>query len=155
MLNKPLLILPCSGEKLPGVHPASEKYVGGGYWVLVRSLDFTALMNVCTVAIVSAHYGVVQTSDLLDDYDRTLTSVRFKELAADPEQERKFQALLPNKNYPVYIALPKAYRKLIEVWGGEDLAERQVLTFAPGSGIGGQRSQLKSWVLSILKGSPA
>ena len=149
-MKKPALILPCSGPKLPGKLPAIEKYTGSAVWGLLRSSpdDFRLLTERCTIIVISAKYGVLSASDIVDDYDAVLNNERFASLQGQSAQSLKLNRLLASAK-EVYIGLPKQHRALLMTWL-PFACSGPYTTFPLGSGIGKQRSILKQWCQRIL-----
>ena len=150
-MNQPILFLPCSGAKAPGLLPAIEKYTGSSVWGLLRKNQerFELLQNKAQLIIVSAQYGLLFPDEVVDDYDTTMTPQRLSELTND-YQRQKLGAILNNvEDESIYVALPKAYRLLIEKLNVCDWSLLNTHFYAPGYGIGNQRKQIKEWVEAI------
>lgn len=149
--TKPILILACSSKKLAGKQLARNKYLGSGYWGLVRpSLSHSSIgWNSCHLLIISAEYGLLHEIDFVDDYDRQLTPSRLAELSGMPKQIVRTQKSLQMMEGDIYLACPEAYRQLFYSWAGNRLRGRVIHTFNKGEGIGCQRAMLSGWLKNI------
>lgn len=146
---KPILFLPCSAAKQQGRQLAKDKYTGSGYWGVARPYLDRFGWNSCHVCIVSAEYGLLRPTDLIQDYERKLTPERVPILLAETKQKHRLRELLKCSDGEIYIACPGLYRELILSLAGTSFASRTVHYFPPGAGIGSQRQILKNW-LSLI-----
>jgi hypothetical protein len=139
-----LLILGCSERKraVTGKLPALELYDGVNYRVLRTFLTERGWPPGLSVKILSAKYGLIDATDLIEKYDQ-----RFVEPAAR-QINRKILKALARVGTPscVFINLGKDYLPAIE--GIDSLFPGHKLVYAHG-GIGRKMHLMKKWLLGL------
>jgi len=136
-----LLVLGCSDRKrtAKGKLPALELYDGVNFRVLRTFLLDRGWPPGLCIKILSAKYGLINATDLIESYDQRL----------DKEQARQFNpAVLKSlktlgKLSSVFINLGKDYLPAIN--GTDNLFQKKRITHAEG-GIGQKMAHMKRWL---------
>jgi len=139
-----LLILSCSKRKRPdpGLLPAIECYDGVNFRIL-RKFMHGKLLSHLDVLIISAKYGLLEASALIENYDEKLTRRRALELANEVSQ--KLDQHLSRGYLEVYINLGKLYWMTLSK---SLLLPKVTVVFAYG-GIGQKMSHMRTWLYKI------
>ncbi len=139
-----LLIMPCSGMKLPHAAPAREIYTG----VMWQSLRANGPMPEKMV-ILSAKHGIVLPEQLIEPYEQRMDEQRALELREQAAAQARTvsTALGAVRPRQVFIAGGKLYRSVAlaivgELRAGGLLDEEANVACTDGAGIGLQRAQL-------------
>ena len=109
-----LLILSCSQRKaaVPGCVPAIDRYDGPAFRVLRKYLREDASFAP-TVLIVSAKYGLIESSCRIPEYDCRMTATRAKELRPCILAAAR-RALPARKWQEVAVCVGKHYRSALD-----------------------------------------
>lgn len=147
--NSCLLIVSCSRTKCldKGKLPAIERYDGPVFRLLRRFLRENTDSNL-DILIVSAKFGLIDSRDLIANYDQKMNKERSQEL--HPQVIEKLKNILHNKQYErLCICMGRDYLPTIE---GYDKLEKKglVVQVATGS-LGKKLAVLHDW----LYGNPA
>ena len=137
-MKRYLLILPCSKDKkeLEGA-PAIEIY-NGPYYKIIRKYDLTNI----DILIISAKYGLIQSNDLITNYDKKMNPTRAEELSFGIK--RDFKKFIENKEYEgVFITLGKHYMMAFN--GCITLLNTNEIIVSKGM-IGERLHELKNWI---------
>ena len=146
-MQKPLIILPCSQEKLSEPAIAMKLYQGKGYLPLLSKTTASIRMDY-DLAILSAKYGLIDAFDTIAPYELKLSKESLP--AFVKQQSRKANALIKNKAPSEIIAcLPKRYLEALTLMLNEDNALIPMTTPPAGAGIGSQRGFLASALKAI------
>lgn len=137
----PLIVLPCSADKLSYPSRAIDFYQGKGYLPVLRKKTTLHLGSDYNLAFVSAVYGLVMADEILSPYDLKMTAKQANWLVANKSEpaQAKLLKLNPAK---VIACLPKLYLSTFEKLTNSDGLELTVLKPTRGSGIGHQRQFL-------------
>lgn len=141
---KPTLILPCSERKLLHRALAFVLYQGTGYLSIVKQWSQVELSEVFNLFFLSAEYGLIHASELIEPYEQVLTDERVSMLGTNKVLVSKAQRLIKSMNYdaPLYLMVPKLYRKAFYELAGH-AAGRFSQIIPVSGGILSQRGQLK------------
>jgi len=145
--NRPaghLLLLGCSDRKraVKGKAPAIEMYDGVNFRVLRAFLHEHGWPPGLCVKILSAKYGLIDATDLIETYDQRLDK------ATAGQMSRKVLNSLARFGRPasVFVNLGKDYLPAIE--GIDRLFQKERIIRAEG-GIGLKMAQMKRWLLGL------
>lgn len=145
-MKKYLLVISCSNKKRrnSGLLPAIERYTGAWYGVINKLRRLDKLPQNLDIVIISAKYGFLGSSELIEYYDVRMTKDRAEEL--NPTILQKFKSFLSDKRYEaVFINLGKDYMPAIE--GVEHIVPQDSIYYARGR-VGERKSQMRKWILS-------
>lgn len=110
------LLLGCSQRKhaTPSQLPALERYAGPQFQVLHKWLHTHSMQDMqVDIAILSARFGLLTSTDLIPAYDQHMTPARAAELR--PQIMARLKELLSQKPYRrICISLGRDYRRAIE-----------------------------------------
>jgi hypothetical protein len=146
--SRRLLVLACSSRKTPstGLLPAIERYDGVAYRVINRLQRLGQYPTDVDVVIVSAKYAIIESEELIDNYDLLMTRERAMELVDDNRATLK-QLVQSNDYKEVFISAGKIYLLALEPFD----AWRGSVSVTVNSGkIGVQLKSLKQWLLRLL-----
>ena len=143
---KPLILMACSGTKLDHAAPAQDLYQGVMWQSLRANAPGGQLPH---VVVLSALYGFVSGSQVIEPYDKLLTPVRSRELEFDLGQFVSSVAW-PEDVTRILVAGGGLYRYLMrrmigELIGAGKLSANLEISEVSG-GIGMQRSQVGQFV---------
>lgn len=142
-----LLILACSQRKFktPGLIPALERYDGGSYRIIRKAKREGYWSSEIAVLIVSAKYGLIEGSTLIDDYEQKMTVARAQELEENISKELRVH--FETTTYKgIYIDLGKNYMLAVE----HILRNLKPVNLQYASGkIGVRQAKLKQWIINI------
>lgn len=143
---KPLILMACSGTKLDHAAPAQDLYQGVMWQSLRANAPGGQLPH---VVVLSALYGFVSGSQVIEPYDKLLTPVRSRELEFDLAQFVSSVAW-PEDVTRILVAGGGLYRYLMrrmigELIGAGKLSANLEISEVSG-GIGMQRSQVGQFV---------
>ncbi len=96
---KPTLILPCSEKKLPHSALAFDLYQGTGYLSIVKQWSQVELSQVFNLFFLSAKYGLIHASELIEPYEQVMTDERVSMLGANKVLVSKAQRHIQSMNY--------------------------------------------------------
>lgn len=139
-----LLILGCSGRKLSnrGKIPAIELYDGVNFRVLSSFLNQNGWPPGLTIKILSAKYGLIDATDLIETYDE-----RMSPDAAHQSNLRTLRQLAKAGDFSkVFVNLGNDYLPAIK--GIDDLFPKARIVY-PAGGIGLKMAQMKKWLLKL------
>lgn len=139
-----LLILSCSQRKnqLPTPLPAISRYDGVCYRV-IQKLERSALLpDELRIFILSAEYGLLPATQLIDDYDRRMTPARASELS-DVVGVTLDAELRANSYTEGFVNLGRLYLPALV---SSSMLKQLPITYAAG-GIGQKMAQMKEWIL--------
>ena len=145
-----LLLLACSQRKRidPGLLPAIERYDGVNFRVLQKAKREGYLPENLDILILSAKYGLIEASTLIEHYDQKMTNQRAKELQVDVS--RRLDKFLSRTLYDeILVNLGKIYLTTIASSNRISLLNEKVI-YATG-GIGQKMSQMKLWLRHITE----
>lgn len=139
-----LLIIACSQRKRsdPGLLPAITRYDGGSFRVLRKAKREGCWAENLNVLILSAKYGLIETSTLIANYEQRISCERAKEIQNQVLQSLKTYSK-QNSYTQVYIDLSRDYQIAIE--GIAELFSTSQLIYAKGR-IGERLKYLKNWI---------
>ena len=178
-----LLVMSCSATKrgIPGLLPAIERYDGGSYWVLAKARregylpaspglgigvrsDESDGNSRLDILILSAKYGWLLPTDLIENYDQVVTRARALELqpTVGPALDQLLEqppsspspcsvlSASPAPYHQVYLNLGQTYRLALDTSTQLPLLLKQPgkVVLAQG-GIGQRAAQLKTWLHQI------
>jgi len=145
--SKRLLIIACSARKrqLNGLVSAWNTYDGVTYRVLKKLQCENCCLNDVDILIVSAKYGLIKPSTLIEYYD---TKMQFDIAARQaPNNVAMLKRLCESKNYhEVFINVGRLYLEALQPI--DSWLNQSELVIAKG-GIGQRISQMKRWILSL------
>lgn len=122
--------------------PAIERYDGGSFRVIKKAKREDAKFENIEILILSAKYGLINSSTLIADYEQKINRQRAKELNCQVLQTLKKYADIDDY-LEVYIDLGLNYSLAIE--GVKEFFLRSQIIFAQGR-IGERLKQLKLWL---------
>lgn len=139
-----LLLLGCSGRKrlIKGKIPALELYDGVNFRVLRNFLNRHGWPPGLCIKILSAKYGLIDATGLIEYYDQRLDEVTARKANAEVLKS----LARSGKPASVFVNLGKDYLPAIE--GIERLFEKKRIVQAEG-GIGLKMAQMKRWLNSF------
>jgi hypothetical protein len=141
-----LLLLGCSDRKCGGRGrlPAVELYDGVNFRVLRAFLNERGWPPGLHVKILSAKYGLLDATDLIESYDQRLDEQTARQI------NRQVLRSLKDLGTPasIFVSLGKDYRPAIE--GIDRLFAGRKIVHAKG-GIGRKMAQMKKWLLGLPK----
>jgi hypothetical protein len=139
-----LLLLGCSDRKraVKGKLPALELYDGVNFRVLRAFLNEHGWPPGLCIKILSAKYGLIDATDLIETYDQRLDESTARQMNG------KVLKALASVGTPtcVFVNLGKDYLRSVE--GIERLFPGQQFVYAEG-GIGLKMAQMKKWLRSL------
>jgi hypothetical protein len=145
--GRALLILGCSARKrsTPVLLPAIERYDGPLYRVLRKALREGNAPQPLDVLIISARYGVLRASDLIEHYDQRMTRCQAERLREEIGV-RIAGELSSGVLSHAHISLGADY---LAALGGTEVVTRSIgqVSVARG-GLGQRQSQLRNWLLA-------
>ncbi len=145
-MSKRLLILACSQRKCPdkGEIPAIERYDGGSYRVLRKTKRDGNWPENLDVLILSAKYGLIESSTPIADYEQRMTRKRAVELQFQVAEILKIhlQKIIYDE---IYVDLGQDYWPAIEK--SVKLFDTTSVSYAEGR-IGQRLATLKRWLLN-------
>lgn len=128
--------------------PAIERYTGAWYEVISKLKKENKFPLNLEIVIISAKYGFLKSTDLIEDYDLEMNEKRAKRL--NFEILGKFKLLLEKKHYDtVFINLGKDY--LPAIHGLENIIRQNTQVIYAKGRLGERKSQMKNWTLSLEK----
>jgi len=150
--NRPaghLLLLGCSDRKrdVKGQLPALDLYDGVNFRVLRSFLHERSWPPGLCIKILSAKYGLLDATELIETYDQRLDE------ATAREKNREVLKALDALDRPSSIFVNLGLDYLPAIKGIEDLFEKQRIIHAEG-GIGSKMAHMKRW-LNALPGTTA
>jgi len=149
-VTKNLLIVSCSESKDKSSQPipAIQRYTGPCYKVINKLRKENKFPSNLEIGIISAKYGFLKATDLIEYYDLRMSEKRAKEL--NREILKKLESLLEEGYFhTIFINLGKDYLPAIN--GFQNIISQNTkVIFAKGK-IGQRLSQMKSWILSLEK----
>ncbi|CAN7784467.1 hypothetical protein LJR175_008404 [Variovorax sp. LjRoot175] len=141
-MERPLILMPCSGTKLDYPAPAQDFYQGVMWQSLRANVDPDRMPH---IVVLSALYGFVEGAAVIEPYDRKLTEARARELYCELDQ---FVNGIPWPKHATRILIAGGghYRHMMRAMVGAlihngKLARHLQISEVSG-GIGTQRSQL-------------
>lgn len=142
-MNRPLVLMACSGKKASGPAPAFELYQGVMYQTFRARVKPFARPE---IVILSAMHGFVQADTILSPYEQRMTLPRVCEMLAD--LPRFMQGVRwPEGVTQVFLAGGKEYRAVMKAVVAALYPIAGVVETA--GGIGYQRAQLGSFLESL------
>ena len=146
-MKKRLLVISCSKRKsrAGGLLPAIERYTGAWYGVINKLRREDELPQNLDIVIISARYGFLRASKLIEYYNLRMTEERAKEL--NPQIINGFRSLLNDNHYEaVFINLGKDYMPAIK--GFDKILPPDTKVYHAKGRVGERKSQMKKWILS-------
>jgi hypothetical protein len=141
-----LLILSCSQRKRPDaiLLPALERYDGPMFRVLRKFLRESPSKEFYPdVYILSAQFGLISSSQLIQDYDRHMTPQLASRL--QPQVYAEFRSLLKHKQYEKsFISVGKNYAAALA--GYEKLLPAQMEVIISIGSRGRKQAELYDWL---------
>lgn len=141
-----LLLISCSQRKITSEapQPAIERYDGPVYRCLRKYRDtFGGFPDNLDILIISALYRLIESKDLICNYDERMTDQRAAKLL--PQVQELLQWYVNYHKYDqVFINLGKTYRRTLDGfhWGTTPTMEAS-------GGIGLKTQQMKAWLERI------
>lgn len=146
-MSKPLIILPCSQEKLSESAAALKLYQGKGYIPLLDKSTASIGMDY-DLAFLSAKYGLVHAYEEIEPYEQKLSPETLPVLV--DSKKRAGNSLIKSLSPSSIIAcLPKLYLRALLEMLNEDHQQIPLACPEAGSGIGSQRGFLASQLRAI------
>lgn len=149
-VTKNLLIISCSESKneSPQPIPAMQRYTGPCYKVINKLIKGNKFPSSLEIGIISAKYGFLKATDLIEYYDLRMSEKRAKEL--NREILKKLESLFKEGYFhAIFINLGKDYLPAIN--GFQNIISQNTeVIFAKGK-IGHRLNQMKNWILSLEK----
>ena len=145
---KNLLIISCSKKKnkTKELLPAIERYTGAWYQTINKLKKENKFPSNLDIVIISAKYGFLKSTDLIEDYDQRMNEDRAKEL--NHEILRKIRSLLEKEHYEtIFINLGRDY--LPAIYGLENIIPKNTKLFYARGRVGERKRQMKEWILSL------
>jgi hypothetical protein len=149
----PMIVLPCSAKKQSYACAAKDLYQGKGYLPILNNCTSLTDGEDYHLFFVSALYGLIAGTTVIEPYDMKMSASRRESLAASTMlRTRKLLSLYEPSR--IVACLPKEYLGLLQ----SQLSSIHRLipcTFpARGDGIGKQRGLLKRELTLIINGKP-
>jgi hypothetical protein len=138
-----LLIIACSQRKKPdpGYLPAIDRYDGPAFRVLRNYLSGSPA-DAPSVLILSAEYGLIESSRPIPNYDRLMSAARAKELRASVLDSGR--PVLERGWGEIAVCVGKNYRAAL---GGLLEHTPEGVPVCPiGGGLGQRLSRLRTWL---------
>jgi len=145
-----LLIVACSQRKRPdpGLLPAIERYDGVNFRLLRKARREGHCPESLDVLILSAKYGLIKATTLIENYDLRMTWERA--LALQSEVSAALDAYLSQMDYcEVFINLGQTY--LVALARSKEIPRLRGKVYYATGGIGEKMSQMKHWLYSISR----
>lgn len=146
------LIVSCTERKVSSTEeiPAVDRYDGPTFRIIRKYLrTVPAEEQDVHILVVSAEYGLIQASTLIDDYDRRMTAARAIELRG--KIVRQLSDLMQSQHYTeVFLALGKTYQKSLvphEQW----LPSSPLKVTSAMGGLGEKLQHLYFWLYGVNK----
>lgn len=146
-----LLIVACSQRKCPdsGLLPAIERYDGVNFRVLRKAKREGNWPKNLDVLILSAKYGMIGSSTLIENYDQKMTLARALEL--QPQIANALDTLLNSKDYrEIFVNLGETY--LVALALSQQIPQLANKVRYASGGIGKKMSQMKTWLSNLSSG---
>jgi hypothetical protein len=141
-MQKPLIILPCSQEKLSVPARAINLYQGKGYLPLLSKSTASVGIDY-DLAILSAKYGLIHANEMIEPYEQKLEKDAMEGFIKS--NARKANALIRKLNPTrIITCLPKLYLNALTSMINENNALIELKVPPEGAGIGSQRGFLAS-----------
>jgi hypothetical protein len=139
-----LLIVACSASKREGqgALPALSLYDGVNFRVIRKFLDEQGWPPGLNIKVLSAKYGLLDATDLIETYDERLTPTK----AATIQKDVVKQLAQAGRFQSVFVNLGKDYLPAIE--GIEQLFSGCTIKYATG-GIGSKMKEMKRWLARL------
>lgn len=140
-----LLLLACSQRKRPdpGLLPAIERYDGVNFRVLQKAKREGYLPENLDILILSAKYGLIEASSLIECYDLKMTKQRAIELQAQVSQA--LDNYLSKSSYDeIFANLGKMY--LTAIASSDKISQLNENVIYATGGIGQKMAQMKKWL---------
>ena len=147
--RKRLLLVSCSKRKRPlkGAIPAIDLYDGPQFRLLRRYLDIPNL----DIYIISAKYGLIESSECIEFYDLKMTVKRAKELRDDVT--RILKSILEKNLYTeVLINLGRDYLQVLDGFREKLINDHNCKVVMIEGRIGERLSKMKNWLESLKRG---
>lgn len=136
--KKKLIILPCSKSKKVLTNTQAINLYDGPFYRLIRKYN----PSDTEIMILSAKYGLIESTDKISYYDQKMTKDRAKELS-NCVSIKLTQKLNENDYIRIYINLGKIYTYALA--DSMSALNQHNTLFASGR-IGERISQLKQWI---------
>jgi hypothetical protein len=143
--NQYLLIIACSQRKRAdkGLLPAIDRYDGGNYRVLRKVKREGLWSDSIDVLVLSAKYGLIDASTVIDNYEQRMDRSRAVELKEQVTQT--LENYSSRKAYSeVYLELGKDYHLAVDRM--QDIFPVSKLLFSQGR-IGERLRNLRCWLI--------
>lgn len=147
----PLIVLPCSADKLSHPAKAVDFYLGKGYLPVLKNKINLRMGRDYDLAFMSAKYGLVLADEVLSPYDLKMT-VKQAAWLVDNKSERainKLKKLNPSK---IIACLPKLYLSTFERMVAGLESGINLIKPTKSSGIGLQRQFLSMELDKLTNG---
>jgi cytoplasmic iron level regulating protein YaaA (DUF328/UPF0246 family) len=143
-----LLIIACSQRKRSdnGLLPAIERYDGVNFRVLQKAKREGYLLGNLDILILSAKYGLIEASTLIENYDLKMTKQRAIELQVRVTKD--LDNYLSKTSYDeIFVNFGKTYLTALASSGKIPKLNEKIV-YARG-GIGQKMAQMKDWLHRI------
>lgn len=140
-----LLILSCSQRKkpTPGVLPAIDRYDGPAFRVLRKFLGEASEDRRPVVLILSAKYGLIDSTKGIRDYDCRISAALGERLR--PAVLESLGGVLRSRKWrSIGLCVGKEYRAVLE--GMESFLPEGVRAEVLGGGLGRRLTSLRQWL---------
>lgn len=138
-------MLSCSARKRSASGPvaALDLYDGVHFKVLRKAIREDACRPNVDVLILSARYGLIDASSLIESYDQRMTASRSEEMR--PQVSRELAEHVGCRDYlEIFLNLGKTYLQAVTGWDSQLAGDVRVVQ-ASGS-IGQRAAQLRCWL---------
>ena len=139
--NKYLLIIPCSKIKKDLFNVSALELYDGPFYRIIRK----DLQKNIDILILSAKYGLIDSTELISPYDQKMIKTRAEELSH--EVMEKLESAFRHNHYDeIFITLGKIY--MIALEESENILDKHNVYWGSGQ-IGERLHELKTWLQII------
>lgn len=148
-----LIVMPCSGMKLPVASPARDIYTG----VMWQTYRTHQPPDPPRLVVLSAEHGFLRPDQVVEPYERKMDRARAMELMRRPRQHVQTlkEVVGPARVWRVYLVGGKVYqavmRQAVELLRLEGVLPSYAMIQGTSGGIGEQRAQLGAFLRSQRK----
>lgn len=144
-----LLIISCSKNKIQEAKAKALELYDGPYYKIIRKMmrEGTFPRNL-DVFILSAKYGLIESSETIELYDLKMTKERAKELHKQTIGTIK-EKLWQTNYHSVYVNLGETY--MLAISGIENVIPQGTQLIMGKGEIGERMSDMKRWITTLLR----